>query len=298
MNHLCCCVDWAAGAHINFSKCIHTSISSAISQGMYTFQIFMGNPKSYKRQRITDDDIAKSLFLIEQYPMNIFSHFPYIANLNGKADSLAWNGDVDVDNTLNMVLSELEYELEIMSNFCIGTNRSGVVIHPGCYSNRNAGLLTIAKSINKLKFSDNSMLLLENCAGEGRKLCRNFSEIKVIFDALSEKSKQHVAVCVDTAHIWGQGDYDISKIHEVDRMFMDFDTILGSNKFYLLHLNDSQVKLGSKVDRHAAIGTGYIWGNGNIEPLVYLLNICKTRNIPIVLETTPLDMYTLSSLGY
>ena len=90
------------------------------------------------------------------------------------------------------------------------------------------------------------MLLLENCAGEGNKLCKTFKELNNVIQGVSKDKRNHIGVCVDTAHIWGQGDYDISKIEEVDRMFAEFDNEIGMKYFKLLHLNDSEVKLGAK----------------------------------------------------
>ena len=60
-------------------------------------------------------------------------------------------------------------------------------------------------------------------------------------------------------------------------------------KLTLVHLNDSLVKLGSKKDRHALIGTGYIWGESTLS-LATLCAICAKFSIPIVLETDPSDM--------
>jgi deoxyribonuclease-4 len=286
---------WLVGSHIQFNMKIIDSVEFALSHGMYSLQFFMGSPTGYDRQKISDDDITSVISLTKIYPMNIFSHFPFIANLNGKVDSLAWSGDIQVDTRLLHVMSQLEYELSVIAKFNNKHQKSGVVIHPGCYPDRDIGHATVAKTINELKFAKNSMLLLENCAGEGRKLCRTFLEINQILSLLKPEIRRHVAVCVDTAHIWGQGDYDISTIQGVQEMFRDFDEIIGSDKFYLLHLNDSQVPFGAKKDRHEFIGCGYIWSE-NIDSLVYLLNECDKRGIPMVLETEYTDMKTIFKL--
>lgn len=286
-------VDWDVGAHVGFSNNILSSIQDAVNQGMYSCQFFMGNPKSYNRQKISPKDLEKCKKLITRFPMNVFSHFPYIANLNGSVKSLAWNGDISQDSKTSIMLNELEYELSVLSNF--NTGRNGVVIHPGCYPDREVGLDTIAKSINKINFSEDSKLLLENCAGEGRKLCKDFQEIARIFEGIETSKKNNVGVCVDTAHIWGQGDYDLRSCDEIDRMFYDFERYIGLDKFTLLHLNDSKVEIGSKKDRHENITQGYIW-NEDITSLIYILNRCKENGIPMILETTSEDMFTLSQI--
>lgn len=286
-------VPWNVGAHIPFSKNIRNSAEFALDHGMYTFQIFLGNPQSVKRQRIDEDDINRTNALTKRFPMNIYSHFPYIANLAGKSskDGIAWSGNSSVDTYLRIVMKEIEYELSVMA--AVG---KGVVIHPGSQPNRTLGLNAIAKTINSLKFTSGSRLLLENCAGEGNKLCKNFQEIKIILDQLTPDAIAHVGICVDTAHIWGEGDYDLSIISEVERMFNDFDEIIGMQHFRLLHLNDSEVKLGAKKDRHASLGEGHIWKD-SYDSLLFLLNKCKKLHIPMVLETKGSDMITLATLS-
>lgn len=281
------------GIHLSFEKRISMTIQLAIETGLYSVQFFMGNPKSYKRQRITEDDIDESNRLLHRFPTHVFTHFPYIANLNGSVSSLAWNGDKKIDDTMFIVLNELQYELETISK--LDANTCGTVIHPGCYPDRQVGLQTIATSINKINFKGKSKLLLENCAGEGRKLCRNFQEFKVIYSLINEDKKNNVGFCVDTAHIWGQGDYDLREMNEVKRMFDEFDFDIGIDKLSLIHLNDSEVPLGSKKDRHAVLGTGYIWRE-NTSSLIYLLNFCNERGIPIVIETNCESLCVLHEL--
>ena len=287
---------WDVGVHTTFSSCITPTIFQGIHYGMHTIQFFMGDPKqAWKRQQISEKDIENTKVLLSRFPMNVFTHYPYCANLAGKAmkGHLAWDGNSDVDGKLKGVLRALEYELGVMANFT--SCRSGVVIHPGSYPDREKGHDAVAETINQMNFPPNSHLLLENCAGEGNKLCRTFEEIRKVFDLLDQDKKPHVKVCVDTAHIWGQGDYNLSEIEEVNRMFEDFDRILGIENFYLLHLNDSQVPFGSKKDEHACLGEGYIWQK-DFAPLVHLLNKCKKYQIPMVLETHGIDMLTLAQL--
>lgn len=281
------------GIHLSFEKRIFMTIKLAIESGLYSFQFFMGNPQSYKRQRISDDDIQESNRLLNRFPTHIFTHFPYIANLNGSVSSLAWNGDKKIDDTMSLVLNEISYELSVLSQ--LNSITSGIVIHPGCYPDRQVGLETIAKSINKINFRGKPKLLLENCAGEGRKLCKNFSEFKVIYSLIENEKKDNIGFCIDTAHIWGQGDYDLRKTDEVKRMFDEFDFHMGLDKLSLVHLNDSEVHFGSKKDRHAVLGTGYIWGK-DMSSLVYLLNFCNDRGIPIVIETNCMSLCVLHQL--
>ena len=282
------------GGHIGFSKKILPTIENAIENDMKSFQFFLGNPKSFTRQRLNKEDIVKTFELSTENNINIFSHYPYTSSLNGSVASLAWNGDKEQDIKTTKILKELEYELNTLSQLSL---INGVVIHPGSFKKTKVGLETISKSINKINFSKNSKLLLENCAGEGSKLCKNFDDIATVLNGIDTEKKDNVGICIDTAHIHGSGIYDLSKQDNVDKMFYEFDKHIGLDKFNLLHLNDSQVKLGSKKDRHECLCEGCIWKEDN-KPLKYLLTKCGEKKIPIIIETSDVigDMDTINNL--
>ena len=286
-------VEWCVGAHTGFSGKICDTIWTSVNYGMYATQFMMGSPQSYNRTKISNADIEECQKILSRYPMHVFSHFPYVANLAGSVASLAWNGDEKQDEKTEKILKSLEYELGILGKF--NTSRNGVVIHPGAFPDRKKGLDTISKSINKINFPDDSKLLLENASGQGKALATTFKEIKTIIDGVDSSKRGNIGVCVDTCHIYAYGDYDLSKPREIDRLFQDFDSAIGLDKFTLLHLNDSQTPLKGKVDRHACLGTGHIWGE-NFESLMYLLDKCDSLKIPAVLETHGLDMITLAAL--
>lgn len=287
-------VCWDVGAHTGFKGKICDTLWTSVNYGMYATQFFMGNPQGFDRANISFDDITESKKILSRYPMHVFSHFPYVANFAGSVASLAWNGDDLQDRKTQHLLKSLEYELSVLSNF--NSLRNGVVIHPGSFKDRAKGLDAISKSINKINFTSDAKLILENASGQGSALATTFQELRVIIDGVEEFKKRNIGVCVDTCHIFAYGDYDLSQIKEIDRMFSDFDSIIGLDKFTLLHLNDSETKLKGKVDRHACLGKGYIWGE-NFESLKYLLDKCKSLEIPAVLETHGIDMITLAVLG-
>lgn len=285
-------LPWDVGAHTSFAGKICDTLWTSINYGMYATQFFLGNPYSYNRADISAWDLDQCQKIRKKYPLKIFSHFPYIANLAGSTKILAWSGNSTQDSKTTSVLKSLEYELSVL-----GQLDGGVVIHPGNYKDRQTGLKTIAKSINKINFSPQSKLILENSAGQGDSLATTFQEIKTIIDGIEPKKRKHIGVCIDTCHLYTYGDYDLSDCDQIDKMFLDFDDILGSDRFTLLHLNDSQACMKKCVDRHACLGTGCIWEK-NFDSLIHLLNICQQRDIPIILETHGMDMITLAILGH
>ena len=286
------------GGHLGFSKNLLPTLIDAKENEMKSVQFFLGNPKSFHRHRISEKDLCDcKSFLSDGNCINVFSHYPYTSSLVGSVASLAWDGNLEQDKKTSLILSELEYEINILSKICEKNVKNGVVIHPGSFKNRIQGLETIAKSINKINFEPNATLLLENSAGEGTKLPKDFKELKHIFDNIDSSKRNNVKCCIDTAHVWGSGIYDLQKTDEIDKMFFEFDKFIGLDKFGLLHLNDSMVEFKSKKDRHENLGYGFIWKDDNTS-LIYLLNKCSENNIPIVLETPNViqDMYICNDI--
>lgn len=283
---------WCVGAHTDSCGSLYDTLTTSVHYGMLATQVCMGSMYSYNRSKPTDEVLSQCLKLVDRFPMHVFSHFPYVANLCGSVKTLAWHGNDEQDEKTKKVLQGLQTELEVMANFTAKTN--GVVIHPGAYPDREKGLKNISTTINKIIFPKGSKLLLENSAGQGRTLATTFEEIATIIQGVD--NKKHIGVCVDTAHIWGVGEYDLREISEIDRMFEEFEEYIGMERFCLLHLNDSKVELGSRTDRHESIGAGQIWSN-SFDSLIHLMNKCESYGIPAVLETHGMDMITLAHLG-
>ena len=144
-------IKWDVGAHTQFQQNIYNTLESSILSSMNVTQFFLGNPKSFNRHRVTQEDIQKCKKILTHFPLHVFSHFPYVANFAGSVNQLAWSGNSQQDLKTQTIINELEYELSVLSNF--NGKRNGVVIHPGNYKDRKLGLSTIAKSINKINFT-------------------------------------------------------------------------------------------------------------------------------------------------
>lgn len=277
------------GVHVGFDGTLSNSLLFAIENGMLACQVFIGGQTSFVRAKIGLNDILECQKIQKRFPIHVFSHFPFTASLCGSVESLAWCGDEQQNAKTTFVLKQLEYELNLMAQLCTDDSRSGVVIHPGCHENTQKGLIAIANSINKIKFAPCAKLILENSAGEGRKLCKTFEELATIFSLLEPQQREHTGVCIDTAHIHGQGDFDLSTVDGVNKMFDKFDKCIGLKYLLLVHLNDSEVKIGAKKDRHACLKTGEIWSESD-KALRHLIDRCDFLNVPMILETDLCDM--------
>lgn len=129
--------------------------------------------------------------------------------------------------------------------------------HPGSHLNK----ISIEKCLDRIAESVNMTLdkttgvtaVIENTAGQGSNVGNEFWHLRYIIDKVEDKSR--VGVCLDTCHTYTAG-YDI--VNEYDRVFTEFDEVVGRNYLCAIHLNDSKKPLGSRVDRHDSIGKGLI----------------------------------------
>ncbi|MCK5033345.1 MAG: deoxyribonuclease IV, partial [Calditrichia bacterium] len=65
------------------------------------------------------------------------------------------------------------------------------------------------------------------------------------------------------------------------KVIKDFDEIIGLERLKCFHMNDSKKELGSRVDRHAHIGKGFI----GLEGFTNIMNDKRLDKIPKILET-------------
>lgn len=151
--------------------------------------------------------------------------------------------------------------------------------HPGSHvgqgSEKAIGL--IAEALNECLSDDQDVIvLLETMAGKGSEVGRSFEELRAIMDRVSCKEK--LGVCFDTCHVW-DGGYDIAG--HLDEVLTEFDRIIGLDKLYAVHLNDSMNDCGAHKDRHQKLGLGKI----GAEALKRVVTHPALQGRPFILET-------------
>ena len=98
-------------------------------------------------------------------------------------------------------------------------------------------------------------LLIEVTAGQGSCLGCRFEQVEAMLS--SARGGGEVGICFDTCHVHASG-YDLSTDEGYDRTFDELDRVLGIDRIEAFHLNDSKSPAGSRVDRHAEIGDGFL----------------------------------------
>ena len=164
-----------------------------------------------------------------------------------------------------------------------------LVAHPGNYKGQSieAGMLAVIRGLTEategLK-SKTLMVLLENTVGAGAQLGRKFEELAVMGQLAQKEMNIKVGSCLDTAHCFACGTYDISTAVGLRNTLKEADAVLGIENVRVIHTNDSKVGCGTCVDRHEHIGKGHI----GLEGFRRILNHPKLRDKAFILET-PVD---------
>jgi len=257
------------GIHASLRHGFQSAIEQALANACESMQIFTKSPRVWNSKKYSEKEISDFRKNLQQSKLSpLVVHTFYLQNLATSNEEL-YKKSFDA------------FEKDLLLADEIGAKY--YVIHPGSYSegsSLNAGIEKITTSINKIYSSHNiaTVLLLENLAGEGRKIGSNFKELSKIIKNVKEKSK--IAVCFDTAHAFGAG-YDLSDPKKIDLMLSDFDKTVGLEKLKVIHFNDSKMPLGSKKDRHEHLGFGLIGEKG----LKHFVKSVKTVADAGIIET-------------
>ena len=137
----------------------------------------------------------------------------------------------------------------------------GVVFHLGSHLGKGfkRALPRTAKAIetvlNDGPEGTRTRLLIENSAGTGDTMGSTLEEIQAVIEALG--APDSVGVCLDTCHLYAAG-VDITDPATVDNLLDEADERFGLERLGCLHVNDSEMPLGSRRDRHANVGAGLI----------------------------------------
>lgn len=252
------------GCHLSSSGGFKNMVDVAIGIGANTFAFFTRNPRGSKAKQEDPADAAKA---IETMKINSFgkivAHGSYTMNLStADPGARAFAASVLEDDLRRMTALPGNYY-----NF-----------HPGSHVGQGVetGIDQICTALKQaLRPGYPVTVLLETMAGKGSEIGGTFSELKAIIDGVGS---MQVGVCLDTCHVFDAG-YDI--VHDLDGVLHAFDQIIGLERLYALHINDSKNSLGSRKDRHACIGEGSI----GVDTFQSIVNHPLLKNKPMILET-------------
>ena len=260
------------GAHLSASKGFLHMAKEATSIGANTFQFFTRNPRGFAAKDIDQKDVEAFLDYTKENDFGkILAHAPYTLNPSSADEKVR-------DLALRIMTDDMERMEYVPGNL--------YNFHPGSHVGQGAekGIELTANLLNTiLKPEQTTIVLLETMSGKGSEIGRSFEELKEIIDKVTLSEK--VGVCLDTCHVYDAG-YDI--VNDLDGVLDEFDRIIGLDKLYAIHMNDSKNPFESHKDRHEKIGEGSI----GLETMKNIINNPRLRHLPIFLETpNELDGY-------
>lgn len=259
------------GAHTSAAGGVHNALKEGKSIGATTVQLFTSNQKQWAGKTFAKEDIQLWKKTLEETGLReIMSHDSYLINL----------GAPDPDN---LQKSRKAFAEEIKR--CTQLELAYLNFHPGAALKEGAEkcLNLIVESLLEtapLLEGAPTRLLLEATAGQGSSIGAKFEELAYIINGV--KKTVPIGVCIDTCHVFAAG-YDIRTAEAWDKTLKEFDRIVGLKHLYAFHVNDSLKDLGSRVDRHSALGAPE--GKIGLECFKVLMNDPRTKHLPKYLET-------------
>jgi deoxyribonuclease-4 len=256
------------GAHVSISGAIHMSVDRAVELGCTTFQIFTRNPRGWTYTKLKKAEVDEFRRKSEAAGFSVaMAHMPYLPNIASPKKDI-------YEKSVRSLVAELER--------CGALGLELLVVHVGSHlgAGLEKGVEQVANAVNRaVEAVDNQVkVLLENMAGQRNSCGSRFEDIAEILSRV--KNADRVGVCLDTCHLLAAG-YDIRSEEAVDATISRFDKVVGLNRLWAVHLNDSKGALGSGLDRHEHIGMGNIGENG----FKAFINHPDIRDKPMVIET-------------
>ncbi len=256
------------GAHMSVEGGVHEALIRGASIGCTTLQIFTKSNRQWTAKPLTKDEVA--LFKKTQTDLSIG---PVVAHASYLLNTASSNKDIH-EKSIKALTEELER--------CNLLNIPYLVLHPGAHLNAplEEALERVALGVDTALRNSKSdvMVLLETMAGQGTTVGSTFNELGIILKKVSHKSR--VGVCLDTCHVFAAG-YKFDNQTTYEKLWEEFDQEIGLEKLKTIHINDSKKALGTRVDRHAEIGTGEI----KIESFKLLMNDERFSLVPKIIET-------------
>jgi len=257
------------GCHVSIENSLEAAPMRGRELGCDAIQIFTSNQMQWKGVPVADETAEKFLnYQAEHKIAIVIAHDSYLVNLaSPEPVKLAMSRKAFIEEIRRSQALKIPY----------------IVFHPG--SHMGAGvdfaLRKIAESLDYAieKTPDcRPMFLLETTAGQGTNVGNAFEELRQIIDYSAHPER--LGICFDTCHAYAAG-YDLVSPVKYDETFARFDDVIGLSRLKCFHLNDSKKPLGSRVDRHANLGDGFLgW-----EVFYRLINDDRFGNLPMILET-------------
>jgi deoxyribonuclease IV len=244
------CSDCCVGSHVKKYPTLLETVM-ALPDPKKPYQIFLGNPQSLFI-KVNPADVVAAGAYVRAHDLHIYVHTQYTINL--------------CNNDSAALRASLRQQLKVAGD--LGCR--GVVVHVGksCKTPVPEALEIMRQNVLAVleAGSYECPLLLETPAGQGTETLTKREEFTCFVKGIDDP---RLGICVDTCHVFASG-YDP----------LEYLKAVPHGLVRLVHFNDSLTPRGSKKDRHAFCGTGYI----GIASMNAVADLCKSNGWDMVIE--------------
>ncbi len=260
------------GAHVSIAGGVQNAVANAVELGATAIGMFTRNQRIWNQRPLSEEDAAAFRDSLCEHgfaPHHVLPHDSYLINL-GSSDPevVAKSRAAFLDEMSRCQMLGLRY-----LNFHPGAPKQGAALSVERCIEQIAGYVN-----ETLEQTEGVTAVVECTAGQGTNVGRTFAELAALIERIGDPER--AGVCLDTCHLFAAG-YDLRTRDGYERMLEEFDATVGLRHLRGWHLNDSKGDLGSRVDRHAAIGAGLI----GREPFTWIVQDPRFDEMPLILET-------------
>lgn len=237
------------GVHVSIAKGLPEAVQTAKSLGCEAFQIFIGNPRGWKKKPLIDQEVAAFRQAVQETGLGpVVVHLSYLPNPAAADDAL-------YEKSILAIAEEYQRAVAIDADY--------FVVHPGKagQQDRDKALAKVAKGVREILklVPGRTLFLLENQAGAGTEVGGNLQQLAQVLAEINFPDR--TGICFDTCHAFAAG-YELRTEEGIRRLLREVETTIGFARMPLLHLNDALGERGSHLDRHTHIGQGQIGTEG------------------------------------
>lgn len=265
------------GYHCNIKQSFHKSIRNEHDKKdvrANAFQVFIKTPRQKKLKLDTldmkDADACKKF--INDRDIYLVAHSTYLINMANSLQEDSYPADTAIDDLL--CIEKLGGRGSV---FHVGKHKDRD--YDECIQNMKDFIVFVLDKTKDCK----SIFILETAAGCGTEMLTTMEELGSFYHSFEDEYKKRIKICIDTCHIFSAG-YDLRTEKKAIEYIDLVDSHIGWKYVELIHLNDSKTVYDSHKDRHENLGLGYI-GKDSMDGLNYFIHFCKSKSIPIILET-------------
>lgn len=238
------------GAHVPVAGGYDHALEYALSVGCECAQVFAKSPRQWRGAAIDPD--AASRFADARRAVSfgpLFTHAAYLLNL-ATCDDILW------ERSIQALVDELTRASVL--------GAEALVTHVGSDRRQDAtwAASRVAEAVCRAyaEFEATSprpvRLLLENTAGAGNSFGSSFEQLGDTIRR-ADLPVARLGVCLDTCHAHAFG-IALDSQQGWARAMDSIGAHVGVERLGLIHANDCMFPAGTKRDRHAWIGDGYI----------------------------------------